>query len=324
MNPFHRINKSIKDYNQYSFSIKRFAVLFQRLNLYIIGVCLLIPAIWFNGFDENFIAKRTQVFNYKERIRAQYDELAEVYDENKRLGISHAKLRGYDEFYQGQLGKYHFRFGFVYGSMALTALPWLLILFWPVGTPIRIDRKRQLIYTRHWFRLYAARFNQLQPEFPEYSALMERAPGPLMIHLYRPGKTHTKKGKLRKGLKIRLGLYYPQIEGQNRELYSLIKSFMEYKIDLPNNLRTPKGWLEYSLVPMRKFPRSQRLNKALDNWWDKEQYPQLCPSIEWMLHYMKELKREGKLLAEPAPISKQSLILGGQQSEMSGIIRDYF
>lgn len=63
--------------------------------------------------------------------------------------------------------------------------------------------------------------------------------------------------------------------------------------------------------------------KALDNWWDKEQYPRLCPAMEWMVHYVDELEREGKLLAKPVPIAKQSLVLGGQQSHLSGIIRDY-
>lgn len=323
MHFFNYINKSIKDYNDHSFSIKRFAILFQRLNLYIIGVCLLIPAIWYHNFEEKFISKRTSVFNYKEEIRARYDELAASYEERRRLGISNAELRDYNEFYDGMLKRYHSDFGFVYGSMAITALPWLIILFWPAGTPVRIDRKRQLIYTRHWFRLYAARFNQLQPEFPQYSASMERAPGPLIIHLYRPGKSYTKKGKLCKGLKLRLGLYYPQIVGQNSEIYSSIKKFMEYKVDLPKDFSTQKGWLEYSLVPTRGYPSNKRLNKALDNWWDKEQYPQLCPAIEWMVHYVEELKREDKLLAKPVPIAKQCLILGGQQSNLSGIIRDY-
>lgn len=324
MSNFHYVNGSVRAVSSDVFEIKRFTVLFQRLNLYLIGAVLAIPFVFYNFFDEDYINQRTQVFNYKERIQEQYDGLVERHHERERLGINNDfPLRSYKEFYEGQLKRYYSRFGFIYGSMVVTILPWLLILFWPVGTPVRVDRKRQLIYTRHWFRWYAARFDQLQPEFPQYSASMERAPGPLIIHLYRPGKTHTKNGELRKGLKLRLGLYYPQFEGQNSEIYFLLEKFMQYKVDIPEDFKPKKGWLEYSLVPMRGFPGDKRLNQALDNWWDKEQYPQLCPAIEWMIHYVDELGREGKLLAKPVPIAKQSLVLGGQQSHLSGIIRDY-
>jgi len=324
MNRFDILNGSITAVSSDVFEIKRFTVLFQRLNLYLIGAVLAIPFIFYNLFDEEYITQRTEVFNYKERIQAQYDGWVDGYNRRRSAGIkSSIPVGSLEEFHEEMMPRYYGRFGFIYGSMAVTILPWLLILFWPVGTPVRVDRNRQLIYTRHWFRWYAARFDQLQPEFPQYSASMERAPGPLIIHLYRPGKTHTKKGELRKGLKLRLGLYYPQFEGQNSEIYFLLEKFMQYKVDIPEDFKPKKGWLEYSLVPMRGFPGDKRLNQALDNWWDKEQYPQLCPAIEWMVHYVDELEREGKLLAKPEPIAKQSLVLGGQQSHLSGIIRDY-
>lgn len=324
LNRFNILNGSVKIVSNDVFEIKRFIVLFQRLNLYLIGAVLAIPFIFYNLFDEQYIDKRKSVFNYEAEIKERYEEWVEGYNKRRELGIKGITPVGtYKEYYDGMLPRYYSDFFFIYGSMAVTILPWLFILFWPAGAPVRVDRKRQLIYTRHWFRLYASRFDQLQPEFPQYSASMERAPGPLIIHLYRPGKTHTKKGKLRKGLKLRLGLYYPQFEGQNREIYSLMDRFMEYKTDIPEDFKPKKGWLEYSLVPMRNFPNEKRLNKALDNWWDKEQYPQLCPAIEWMVHYVDELEREGKLLAKPVPIEKQSLVLGGQQSHLSGIIRDY-
>lgn len=314
LNRFNILNGSIRAVSNDVFEIKRFTVLFQRLNLYLIGAVLAIPFIFYNFFDEEYINKRNEVFNYEERIRNHYNHFVDVYEE---LGD---KMDPYQVFYEEQLPRYYNRFAFIYGSMAVTLLPWLFILFWPVGTPVRVDRKRQLIYTRHWFRLYAARLDQLQPEFPQYSASMERAPGPLIIHLYRPGKTHTKDGKLRRGLKLRLGLYYPQFEGQNSEIYFLIEQFLDYKTDIPKGFQPKKGWLEYSLVPMRKFPNKERLNKALDNWWDKEQYPRLCPAIEWMIHYVDELEREGKLLANPAPIAEQSIVLGGQQTRFSKVL----
>lgn len=314
MSDFQSLNGSVRAVSSDVFEIKRFTVLFQRLNLYIIGATLAIPFVVYNFFDEDYIRKREAVFNYKERIQAQYDELKASFES---MGET---IRPYEEFYKGQLKRYHFGFGFIYGSMAVTLLPWLLILFWPVGTPVRVDRKRQLIYTRHWFRLYAARFDQLQREFPQYSASLERAPGPLVIRLYRPGKTHTKDGKLRKGLKLRLGLYYPQFDGQNSNIYFLIEDFLDNQTDIPKDFKPKKGWLECSLVPMRKFPNKKRLNKALDNWWDKEQYPRLCPAIEWMIHYVDELEREGKLLANPVPIAEQSVVLGGQQTRFSKIL----
>ena len=320
MSDFHYVNGSVRAVSNEIFEIKRYAMLFQRLNLYIIGIALAIPFIFNFFFDEVYIRKKEDVFNYKERINAQYESLKITYNENCRLGISCAKLPDYSEYFNGQKKRYHSDFGFIYGSITVTLFPWLLILFWPVGTPVRVDRKRQLIYTRHWFCLYAARFNHLQPEFPEYSAYMERVPGPLIIRLYRAGKTHTKDGKLRKGLKLRLGLYYPQFDGQNREIYDLVEDFLNNQTDIPKDFKPKKGWLEYSLVPMRSFPNNKRLNKALDNWWDKEQYPQLCPAIEWMIHYVDELEREGKLLANPVPIAEQSIVLGGQQTRFSKVL----
>lgn len=96
-------------------------------------------------------------------------------------------MRPYEEYYTGMIKRYYSDFAFIYGSTAVTLLPWLYILLWPVGTPVRVDRKRQLVYTWHWFRLYAARFEQLQPELPTYAASLERSPGPLIIRLYRAG-----------------------------------------------------------------------------------------------------------------------------------------
>ena len=270
MRIYSAIAKSIKRYTDNTLDIKRFSVLSQKLNLYIIGICLLIPAIWFNGFDENFIEKRTQVFNYKERIRAQYDKLAAGYEERRRLGISDAKLRSYDEFYQGQLNRYHFRFGFVYGSMAITALPWLLILFWPAGAPIRVDRKSGLIYTRQWFRFYAARLDQIQPECKDFSAALERVGGPLIISLYRHGKVYNKDGQLNRGMRIRIGCYIPPDLSHNRDILRCIEKFMKHEADIPNGLKPKKGWLEWSFAPPHKLAKQEKLDKKINHWIEKE------------------------------------------------------
>ena len=271
MHSFNQIIKSIKNYNEFCFSIKRFAVLFKKLNLYIIGICLLIPAIWFNGFDKNFIQKRTEVFNYKERIRSQYDGFVKRYKERKELGIASSDpIRSYDEFYKGQLNKYHFRFGFVYGSMAITALPWLLILFWPAGAPIRVDRKNGLIYTHQWFRFYAARLDQIQPECKDFSAALERVGGPLIISLYRPGKVYDKNGNLNRGMRIRIGCYPPPDLSHNRDVLRCIKIFMNHEADIPKGLKPKKSWLEWSLVPAHKLPKQHKLNKKIKHWLEQE------------------------------------------------------
>lgn len=268
MHFFNYIKKSIKGYNRDSFGIKRFAVLFQKLNLYIIGICLLIPAIWFNGFDENFIQKRTEVFNYEERIKKQYEDLKRVYE---RDGDT---IRSYEEYHNGMLSRYHFRFSFVYGSMAITALPWLLILFWPAGAPIRVDRKNGLIYTRQWFRFYAARLDQIQAECKNFSASLERVGGPLIISLYRPGKVYNKQGQLNRGMRIRLGYYIPVEMTQNRDILRGIEKFMRNDMDIPNGLEPQKGWLEWSLVPKHKLAKQAKLDKKIKHWLSKENPPQ--------------------------------------------------
>lgn len=264
MNYFNFIVKSIKRYDHNTFDVKRFAVLFQKLNLYIIGICLLIPAIWFNVFDEGFIKKRTQVFNYQEQIKKQYEEMLEI---KKSLG---KEMRSYEAYHNGMIRRFYSDFGFIYGSMAITALPWLLILFWPAGPPIRVDRKNGLVYTRQWFRFYAARLDQLQPECKSFSASLEQLGGPLIISLYRPGRVYGKDGKLKRGMRIRIGCYIPPDLSHNRDILYCIEQFMKHEADIPKGLKPEKGWLEWSLVPAKKLPKQERLDKKIALWFAKE------------------------------------------------------
>lgn len=267
MQYFNFIKKSIKSYSNSTFDIKRFAILFQKLNLYIIGACLLIPAIWYNAFDKEFIQKRTEVFKYKERIENQYLKNKSTFDS---LG---EEMPPFDEYYEGMLSRYHFRFGFIYGSMAITALPWLLILLWPAGPPLRVDRKNGLIYTRQWFRFYAARLDQLQPECKTFSASMEQLGGPLIVSLYRPGKVYDEEGKLKRGMRIRIGCYIPPDLSHNRDILYCIEQFMKHEADIPKGLEPEKGWLEWSLMPAKKLPKQKKLDKKIAHWFAKENIP---------------------------------------------------
>lgn len=264
MQYFNFISKSIKNYSDSNFDIKRFAVLFQKLNLYIIGVCLLIPALWYNIFDEQFINKRSQVLNYKQDIKEHYESL--------RPGRQYRNqaMPEYNQFYNEQIKRYYSDFGFIYGSMAITALPWLLILFWPAGPPIRVDRKNGLIYTRQWFRFYAARLEQLQPECKTFSASMEQLGGPLIVGLYRPGKVYDEKGKLKRGMRIRIGCYIPPDLSHNRDILYCIEQFMKHEADIPKDLKPEKGWLEWSLMPAKKLPKQEKLDKKISHWFAKE------------------------------------------------------
>jgi len=271
MHFFNRIVKSIKHYNEHSFSVKRYAVLFQKLNLYIIGVCLLIPAIWFNLFDDNYIKKRDLVFSYEKKIKEQFQSLSSDYEELKAHGETpYSELGTYDNFYNEQIPRFYSDFGFVYGSMAITALPWLLILFWPAGAPIRVDRKNGLIYTRQWFRFYAARLDQIQPECKDFSASLERVGGPLIISLYRPGKVFNKNGELNRGMRIRIGCYIPPDLSHNRDILRCIEKFMNHDIDIPSDLKPKKTWLEWSLAPAHKLPKQTKLDKKIKYWIKKE------------------------------------------------------
>lgn len=270
MNYFNFIVKSIKRYYHNTFDVKRFAILFQKLNLYIIGICLLIPAIWYNAFDREFIQKRTEVFTYEQRIKSHFDRVVDGYTERKKLNISSAEPPTYDEFFKGQIRRYHSDFGFIYGSMAITALPWLLILFWPAGAPIRVDRKNGLIYTRQWFRFYAARLDQLQPECKSSSASLEQLGGPLIVSLYRPGKVYDEKGKLKRGMRIRIGCYIPPDLSHNRDILYCIEQFMKHEADIPKELKPENGWLEWSLVPVKKLPKQEKLDKKIAHWFAKE------------------------------------------------------
>jgi len=267
MNYFNFIVKSIKRYDHNTFDVKRFAILFQKLNLYIIGICVLIPAIWYNAFDREFIQQRAEVFSYKQRIQEQFDSL------KARRIYRNQEIPEYSTFFNDQLKKYHSRFTFVYGSMAITALPWLLILFWPAGPPIRVDRKNGLVYTRQWFRFYAARLDQLQPECKSFSASLEQLGGPLILSLYRPGKVYDEKGKLKRGMRIRIGCYIPPDLSHNRDILYCIEQFMKHEADIPKGLKPKKGWLEWSLVPAKKLSKQKKLDKKIAHWFAKESQP---------------------------------------------------
>lgn len=267
MNYFNFIVKSIKRYGHITFDIKRFAVLFQKLNLYIIGVCLLIPATWYNLFDKEFISKRNQVFNYKNIIETSYEDMRPGFE------FRGHEMPDYQTYFNNMIKRFYSDFGFIYGSMAITALPWLLILFWPAGPPIRIDRKNGLIYTRQWFRFYAARLEQLQPECKTFSASMEQLGGPLIVSLYRPGKVYDEEGKLKRGMRIRIGCYIPPDLSHNRDILYCIEQFMKHEADIPEGLKPEKVWLEWSLVPAKKLPKQVRLDKKIAHWFAKENKP---------------------------------------------------
>jgi hypothetical protein len=272
MTTFNLAIKSIKNYNTHSFSIKRFAVLFQKLNLYIIGLCLLIPAIWFNIFDEDFIHKRDIAFNYNTYLKEQYSKWSNEYRELESLNIDPGTpLKSFQDYSELQSKGYFTRYGFIFGTIIITALPWLLILFWPAGAPIRVDRKNGLVYTRQWFRFYAARFDQIQPECKNFSAALERVGGPLIISLYRPGKVYDKNGNLNRGMRIRIGCYPPPDLSHNRDVLRCIKKFMNHEADIPKGLKPKKGWLEWSLVPSHKLPKQTKLDKLIKYWINKEQ-----------------------------------------------------
>ena len=271
MRIYNAIAKSIKRYTDNTLDIKRFAVLFQKLNLYIIGICLLIPAIWYNFFDEGFINKRTLIFSYETKIKEQFESFKATHEELQANGNQpYAELGTHKDFYDEQIPRFYNDFLFIYGSMAITALPWLLILFWRAGAPIRVDRKHGLIYTRQWFRFYAARFDQIQPECKDFSAALERVGGPLIISLYRPGKVYNKDGQLNRGMRIRIGCYPPPDLSHNRDILRCIEKFMKHEADIPNGLKPKKGWLEWSLMPAHKLPKQSKLDKKIQHWIDKE------------------------------------------------------
>ncbi len=267
MNYFNFIVKSIKRYDRNTFDIKRFAVLFQKLNLYIIGVCLLIPFFWYNFMDADFIDKRETVFNYRDVIKQSYEDMRPGYDFRGHT------MPSYEEYFNNMSRRFYSDFGFIYGSMAITALPWLLILFWPAGPPIRVDRKNGLIYTRQWFRFYAARLDQLQPECKSSSASLEQLGGPLIVSLYRPGKVYDKDGKLKRGMRIRIGCYIPPDLSHNRDILYCIEQFMKHEADISKGLELKKGWLEWSLVPTKKLAKQERLDKKIAHWFAKENNP---------------------------------------------------
>ena len=259
-----RMNGSLQRISDVKANIKRFPVLFNRLNMYMIGGVLLIPFIFYNFFDDEYIKKRSGTLDYEQKIKQQYREYEEIYKRNGRK----FPYPDYDHFLDDQITRYYDDFAFYIGSTLVTFLPWFYILFARPGAPVQINRKRQLIYTWHRGKLYAARFEQLKPKCPASAGGWELSGGwgPLVLHLYRAGQVYDEQGQLNKGKKFKVGLYIPTLEWENKHLLRFIEEYLSGQTQLPEDYSSRKGWLEYAVRKPNVLPDDETLEQSIDEW----------------------------------------------------------
>lgn len=241
--------------------------MYQKLNLYLIGSAIVIAFIILNFYDQDYIESREDVLNYKQKIHEQYQNT------KKSLESLGESIRGYDEYYEGMLGRYKNDFILIGGMTALTLIPFIIFFVWRQPAPVCVDRKRQLIYTWHRGKLLAARLNQLQTELRAKSNLaLEYSGGwgPMVISLYPAGKVYDDKGKLRKGKRIPIGTFVPQYDYQNHDLKPFIENYMRGLVTIPEDFETSRSWLELSPRKAKSLPDDEVLDKAIDEWLEQE------------------------------------------------------
>ncbi|WP_223669967.1 hypothetical protein [Kangiella shandongensis] len=257
-----RLNGSLRRITHNKVNIKRYMVLFQRLNMYLIGGALAVPFIVYNVFDDEYIKKRNSAIFFKEDIRQQFAGLKTRFES---MGEDPGT---FEQFYKEQKHLYYDDLAFIGITTLGTLLPWLFIIFARPGAPVQVNRKRQLIYTWHRGKLYAARLDQLQPKCPATAGGWELSGGwgPLVLHLYPAGKVYDEQGKLNKGKKFKVGLYIPTLDWENKQLLRFIEEFLNGETSLPENYQTRKGWLEYAPRSPKELPSDEILDKAIDEW----------------------------------------------------------
>jgi len=262
----NKIARCFRAANNSIVKVKRFNFMYQRLNIYLIGGALLAAYLIANLSDESYKDDRNKVFNYKQRIENQFESLSL---RMKERGDDPGTL---EQFYKQQLPKYYDEFLLIIIFSIITLTPWIIFVIWRQTAPICIERKRQLIYTWHKGKLYAAKLEQLQVELKDKSTHLEFSGGwgPMIISLYPAGKVYNKLGNLNKGKRIPIGTFIPQYNYQNHDLKPFIDNYMAGYINIPDGIELSKSWLEYVPRKPKELPNDDILNKAINEWLAKD------------------------------------------------------
>ncbi|GAA4359887.1 hypothetical protein [Kangiella marina] len=240
-----------------SVDVKSFKILFFRSNHILLGLTILSVLLYLVLFDQEFYSFLYDSINYKEQLYSQFLEhkknMISLYGEGSFNTTFQQFLNEMKDTYINDL------ITLLIMSFVII-LPWLLYLFWPQQCPVRVDKERNLIYTWSWGKLYAARFDDLNPKKQETAHFLEVRGGwgPLVISLYPAG--------LNKAKRVSIGSYIPKFNYQNHQLLGFIKNYLNGFTTMPSDFKPERGFLEKTLVKDRSFPQEQKLNKAIDEW----------------------------------------------------------
>lgn len=238
-----------------SVDIKSFKILFFRSNHILMGLVVLAALSYSYFSDPEFKEYIKETINYEDSIKSTYQFYKEAID---------ARGGTYQEFYTEQFPNYYDEFIAIFLLFFILIIPWLLYLFWPQRCPVRVDKERNLIYTWSWGKLYASRFDNLNPKKQETAHFLEVRGGwgPLVISLYPAGSNKAKR--------VSIGSYIPKFNYQNHQLLGFIKNYLNGFTAIPSDFKPERGLLEKTLVKDRGFPEEEKLNKAINEWLAKE------------------------------------------------------
>lgn len=248
------LNRALVPCNN-SVDIKQFKILFFRSNHILLGLVILAAFLYSYIADNEFNNYINSSIYYEETIKKSYNLYREVLEKSGE---------SYQDFYEDQLPGLFNDFLTLSLISFFLLIPWALYLLWPQRCPVRIDKERNLIYTWSWGKLYASRFDNLNPKKKDTAHFLEVRGGwgPLIISLYLAGSTKAKR--------VSIGSYIPKFNYQNHQLLGFIKNYLNGFTTIPSDFKPEHGFLEKTLVKDRGFPEEEKLDKAIEQWLKKE------------------------------------------------------
>ncbi|PXF64199.1 hypothetical protein [Kangiella spongicola] len=241
--------------------LKEFKILFYRSNHILLGTTILAALMYLLISDSEFVKFIYDSVNYRGQLYEQYLSTKESINSLHGKGTFNTS---FEKFLDDMKGTYIHDLVTLIIMCFVILIPWLLYLFWPQRCPVRVDKERQLIYTWRWGKLYASRFDALNPEKKETAHFLEIRGGwgPLVISLYPAGSNKAKR--------VSIGSYIPKFNYQNHQLLDFIRNYLSGFATIPSDFKPERGFLEKTLVKNRSFPEDTKLNKAIDHWLAKE------------------------------------------------------
>ncbi|MDP8162773.1 hypothetical protein QJU89_05635 [Pasteurella skyensis] len=209
------------------------------------------------------------------RLKPNYEYLQEVYESQGILD----ELRPYEEFRKGMMEEHGHR---RYAGAFFIALPILLFLWVasPKWRPLRIDRRRRLVYFVNFGQLYIDRY-------PDYARQHHKVMEYLDTDMHQPWIRHPCDGGLRFNLshakkpttrRFSVGIFKPACPFQNHVLKAFLNDYLstdnpeayQHYFKKTGRIKTDfiNFFYQFTLFPTRGY-NEKRTERQIQEWLKK-------------------------------------------------------